>query len=136
MGNGLAKWAGRISGLYHLKPLSQCVLLRMANTATDPDAKDSGQPRERRSVCWKSRAALAMEIYGDPGKARYLDRPIADLRRAGLITPEGISSRKGHVQEYRLCIYEAVALQYDMLKGLYPNDAQQLGRIIRMFEQA
>lgn len=128
MGNNLVRWAGRLSGLYNLNPLAQCVLLRMANAAVDPDAQGD-TPKSRRCVCFLPREELAQQIYGDRRKSRYLDRAIAELRKTGLIVPEGISARKGHVQEYRLGIYEAVSLRYEALRERYPNDTQELVRI-------
>lgn len=119
-----------MSGIYNLNPLAQCVLLRMANAAVDPDAKGD-VPMSRRCICFLSREELAQQIYGDRRKSRYLDRAIAELRKTGLIVPEGVAARKGHAQEYRLGMYEAVALQYQVLRERYPTDAQELGRILR-----
>lgn len=130
MGNNLVRWAGRLSGLYNLNPLAQCVLLRMANAAVDPDAQ-SDMPKSRRCVCFLPREELAQQIYGDRRKSRYLDRAIAELRKTGLIVPEGVSARKGHVQEYRVRVYEAVSLWYKVLSDRYPQDGQELGRILR-----
>lgn len=132
MGNTLCKWAGRISSLYNLTPMAQCILLRMANAAVDPDVSDCKTPKTRRGIAYLSREELARQIYGDKGKMRNLNRPIAQLRSSGLIVPDGVPAHKGHVQEYRICVYEAVALRYDELYPLYRRDAAELGRIRRL----
>lgn len=132
MGKNLCKWAGRLCGLCHIPLLAQSVLLRMANAAVDYEAKTE-TPKERRGICYMSREELAQQIYGDRRKVRYLDRPIADLNKSGLIKPIGLSARKRHVQEYRICVYEIVAIRNQEMNALYRNDAQEIGRIARNF---
>lgn len=132
MGQRLTKWAGRIAGLYSLSPLAQTVLLRMSTYALDPDMElrngDKGKPR---SVCFISRRNLAQEIYNDPNKARNLDRPISELKALGLIEPTGAPPSRGHVQEFRLRIDEAVTISAQLLSARYPSEAQEIGRIMR-----
>lgn len=132
MGRNLTKWAGRIAGLYSLTPLEQVVLLTIANAAYDYGTNDKEQLP---GVCFMSREELATRIYNDVHKARYLDRPIATLRKAGLIEPTGKPARRGHIQEYKLRVNEAVALNYDTLQSRYRGDAAELGRIQRAFRK-
>lgn len=135
MGVKLTKWAGRVCGNWKLSPLAQAVLLRMANVAIDPDAKGESVEHTPPEIYFMSREELARQIYGDASKARYLDRSIKELKACGLIEPVGLSARKGHTQEYRLCIYEAVAAQYFELSEVYrgKHDTQELGRAFRKY---
>lgn len=129
MGVKLGRWATRISGLMKLPLLEQVVLYNMANAALDPgpDLKKGEQP----FLFYLARKRLAINIYGDPDKARYLDRTVASLVNKGLIEPVGGPAHKGHVQVYRLRIWEYVATYYDILQSMYPAEAQELGRIQR-----
>ena len=112
MGSQLGKWAMRIGGVYKLRPLTQVVLFNMAILAIDVDSAKHG---EEPCICWFSRKKMAYNVYGDTSKSHNLDRAI----------------RKGTTQEYRLNIETAVSALYDKMMNVYPNDAQELGRIQR-----
>ncbi|WEV52959.1 hypothetical protein [Bifidobacterium sp. ESL0704] len=108
----------------------------MSTYALDHETKLQDTDRRKpRSVCFISRKNLAREIYNDPGKARNLDRPISELKAAGLIEPTGKPASRGHVQEFRLRIDESVELFSQLLRERYPHEAQELGRIARRIER-
>lgn len=130
MGQKLAKWAGRLSGVLGLTPVEQCVLLRMANAAYDYGVSSNGVDTSP-AICKRSRGELAWEVYGDERKARHLYRPMAALRRKGLIEPVGPRAAIGHCQEYRLLIADAVNAHYSTFNGRYPYDAAELNRLSR-----
>lgn len=127
MGSQLGKWAMRIGGVYKLRPLTQVVLFNMAILAIDVDSAKHG---EEPCICWFSRKKMAYNVYGDTSKSHNLDRAIHELQTAGLITPTNRAC-KGTTQEYRLNIETAVSALYDKMMNVYPNDAQELGRIQR-----
>ena len=129
MGQKLAKWAARISGIYGLTPLEQTLLLNMAVVARDPEANSQGDGPP--CVCWLSREKIAHNIYGTTDKAHNLDRVVKSLRDKGIIEPDGKRARKGLTQAYRLNIDILASTAYESLVSVYPNEAKELGRIQR-----
>lgn len=128
MGVKLGRWGGRLCGLLGVPPLTQRVFDIMTRDALDHEVTD--QPGKPKALYTGSRANMAREIYGDAGKARYLDRSISKLAALGLISPVG-SAHNGATQWYALNVDMAVVLHRDELQRLYPQDGQELGRIER-----
>ncbi|KAB7789813.1 hypothetical protein [Bifidobacterium leontopitheci] len=131
MGNNLAKWAVRLGEPFDLTPMARLVLVAMARAAVDYDTTDKDGNSMTPAVFRRSRAALATDLYHDPGKVRNLNRAIKELRDKGLIEPIGPVARSGHARDYYVRIAESVAVMQDRLKAVFPNEGQELGRYQR-----